>query len=254
MWLTIPCYNEADRLDPLAVKCLLDDERLRVLFVDDGSKDRTLDVLRLIEKQHPGRVEVLSLASNLGKGEAVRLGMLRGLELGSRIVGYLDADFATPPKEFHRLLDVLESKKEVQVLMGTRIARLGATIERKAWRHYLGRVFATAASNVLDLVVYDTQCGAKLFRDHPAIRQALSEPFRSRWAFDVELIGRLLHSDKPLSVSEFWEEPLWEWHDRRGSKLSWASMIRTGMDVLWMGALVARFGGAAFYPSRLKNA
>ncbi|MDQ1419024.1 MAG: hypothetical protein QOJ52_986, partial [Acidimicrobiaceae bacterium] len=77
-------------------------------------------------------------------------------------------------------------------MLGSRIARLGSTIERTARRHLLGRVFATAASVALGCQVYDTQCGAKVFRVTPALTVALQRPFRSAWAFDVELQSRLL--------------------------------------------------------------
>ena len=95
------------------------------------------------------------------------------------------------------------------------MALLGHRIERSWARHYLGRLFATASSQVLGLPVYDTQCGAKVFRDGPALRAALATPFTSRWAFDVELLGRLgTGADR-----RFLEVPLERWHDVGGSKL-----------------------------------
>lgn len=246
MWLTIPCYNEAARLDVDEVARLLEDRRVDALLVNDGSTDRTAELLADIATRHGARVRVLDLSPNGGKGEAVRRGMLDALSRGSEVVGYLDADFATPPRELTRLLDALE-ESDAKVVLGARIARLGAVVERNPARHYLGRVFATAASTVLDLAVYDTQCGAKLFRDTPALREALAEPFRSRWAFDVELIGRLTAASDPLTKEHFLEVPLGEWRDKRGSKLAGPAMLKAGADVLKLGASVATHGKRAFY-------
>ena len=90
-----------------------------------------------------------------------------------------------------RLVDTLADDEHLQVVIGSRVGLLGHDIDRSLRRHYLGRIFATVSSAVLDLPVYDTQCGAKAFRVTPALRAALADPFTSRWAFDVELLGRL---------------------------------------------------------------
>jgi dolichyl-phosphate beta-glucosyltransferase len=120
----------------------------------------------------------------------------------------------------------------VDVVMGSRMARAGATIRRSLFRHMTGRVFATAASLILREPFYDTQCGAKLFRDTPALREALAMPFLSRWAFDVELLGRLLGAREPLPFTAFVEVPLRVWEDVGGSKLSGAGMARAALDLL----------------------
>lgn len=260
MWVTIPCFNEATRLDRASVAALLADPRVGIVFVDDGSTDETAALLASLAEEHGERVEVVSLSQNSGKGEAVRRGMLHGLGLLQvapptsprvRAVGYLDADFATPPEEFSRLLDVLEAHGEAaKVVLGARIARLGALVERTPARHYLGRIFATAASLVLDLAVYDTQCGAKVFRATPALDEALALPFRSRWAFDVELIGRLRAASAPIAIEEFVEVPLDVWRDKRGSKISGLAMMRAGADVLQLGASVAVRGKRGFFEER----
>jgi dolichyl-phosphate beta-glucosyltransferase len=231
--LIIPCFNEEGRLQLDALSALLADERVQLLFVNDGSTDGTEGVLRAFADRHPQRVRVLSLPENVGKAEAVRAGMCEALATQPFGVGYFDADLATPPSEILRLLRVLY-ERDAAVVLGSRIALLGRHIERSATRHYLGRVFATLASAALDLPVYDTQCGAKMFRSGLALRVAVAEPFISRWAFDVELIGRLARGGPgapPLELSAFHEEPLLEWHDIKGSKVRASDMARTLIDL-----------------------
>ncbi|HEY8432777.1 MAG TPA: glycosyltransferase [Sandaracinaceae bacterium] len=250
MVVVIPCYNEAERLSEAQVLALIDDLDTEVLLVDDGSRDGTAALLERIAAKAPGRVRTLLLPKNRGKAEAVRAGMLAALERGAGVVGYADADFATPPEEIHYLRRELD-RSGALVALGARIARLGAHIDRRASRHYLGRVFATGASLVLGLAVYDTQCGAKLFRDTPALRHALGQPFSSRWAFDVELIGRLCAGGPgvaPITPAQMIEVPLRTWIDIGGSKLSAAGAVKAGLDLMWLGARVARRGPAGFFP------
>jgi dolichyl-phosphate beta-glucosyltransferase len=220
--IVVPCYNEAQRLDGAAfVTFVTRDANLRVLFVDDGSRDTTFQVLDGLRKTAPDRIDVLKLERNSGKAEAVRQGLLKALESGATIIGYLDADLATPVDEMARLLQRLRAS-DALVLLGSRVALLGRSIERKPIRHYLGRVFASSASLVLRVSVYDTQCGAKLFRRTPALESALGEPFLSRWLFDVELLGRILVPRaglRALKPGEIVEEPLLVWRDIPGSKL-----------------------------------
>lgn len=212
---------------------------LGLLFVDDGSKDRTSEVLAGIESAAPEHVSVLILPENRGKAEAVRAGMLLALERGAEVVGYADADLATPGTEILRLFEALH-RRDVQVVLGSRWKHLGSQIERQWWRHYLGRVFATLVSTGLRLAIYDSQCGAKVFRDSPALRSALAEPFFTRWVFDVELIGRLLTAPSPLTVDQIIEVPLEVWIHKRGSKLDPGQMAKAGLDLARVLADVER--------------
>jgi glycosyltransferase involved in cell wall biosynthesis len=226
--VVIPCYNESARL-PMERVLALVDAGLHVLLVDDGSTDGTALLLRLLCQSRPGRVTVLEQPDNRGKGEAVRAGFLAALKSGSRVVAYLDADFATPVDEMIRILRELMSGS-AHAAFGSRIAVLGAQIERRAIRHYLGRIFATFASLVLRVPVYDTQCGAKAFRASPALAASLSEPFHARWAFDVELIGRLLAAG--LTADDFIEVPLRRWVDVAGSRLRPLQFPLLGWELL----------------------
>jgi glycosyltransferase involved in cell wall biosynthesis len=240
--VVIPCYNEADRLDDAPLLAFLDScAEASLLFVDDGSTDATADRLAAIAAARPTRIDVLSLRPNGGKAEAVRRGMLAALERGARVVGYLDADLSTPPPELFRLRAAFE-RPGVEAVLGARVALLGTDIERSAARHYLGRVFASVAAAILQARVYDTQCGAKLFRASPALATAIATPFLSRWAFDVELLGRLLTGAEGvpgMPVSAIVEVPLTTWHDVKGSKLSPVAMARALVDLGRIGFDVA---------------
>ena len=75
---------------------------------------------------------------------------------------------------------ILEARAAIQIVMGARVRPLGREISRRPARHYVGRVGATLISSSLGLAVYDTQCGAKVFRRNQTLRDVFSRPFISR--------------------------------------------------------------------------
>lgn len=235
--VVVPCYNEARRLDVGAFAAFLDARPwVSFLFVDDGSRDETLAVLRRIEQHSPARARVLALPRNRGKAEAVREGMLDAMASGSAYVGFWDADLSTPLEVIADFQLLLDTNPELAIVMGARIRLLGRAIERPTFRHYAGRVFATAASLVLRLPVYDTQCGAKMFRVSPELGSVLAEPFRTTWVFDVELLARFVrmraHGSGPAAQGAIYEMPLMRWADVAGSKLRPRDYVTAVRD-LW---------------------
>jgi len=233
--LVVPCYNEEHRLQPEVFLgfqppgCTVD-----FLFVNDGSTDGTLDVLRSMADTDPERIRVLDERENRGKGEAVRRGMLTALEAGPDLVGFWDADLATPLELIPDFLEVLRERPGIAMVFGARVKLLGRTIERRRWRHYFGRVFATIVSGMLDLPIYDTQCGAKIFRSTDSLRNVLREPFVSPWLFDVEIIARFEREEAagPDRLAEMiYELPLRTWHDVAGSKLVGLTYVRAATNL-----------------------
>src|SRR6266487_2065866 len=107
--VVVPCYNEADRLDRAEWTRLSVAPDVGLVFVDDGSTDGTRAVLEEMCAKLPS-AETLGLDENRGKGEAVRAGMLRGIARGAELIGYLDADLATPVEEMLRLARELETQ------------------------------------------------------------------------------------------------------------------------------------------------
>jgi dolichyl-phosphate beta-glucosyltransferase len=234
--LIVPCYNEEARLDVGALRSAeLEGRRLELVLVDDGSRDRTRAILEEVAHgREAGRVRVLSLDGNRGKAEAVRLGVLDALSRKPDAVGFWDADLATPLSELPAFAEVLDARPEVEIVIGSRVKLMGRTIERSTWRHYLGRLFATAASVVLELPVYDTQCGAKLFRVTPLLERVFQVPFVARWVFDVEILARFIQLDPrgPGAIdAALYELPLRQWVDVAGSKLRAFDFARSAADL-----------------------
>ena len=219
--MIIPCYNEATRLPADAFLAYLRRvPTVSVCFVNDGSRDDTRAVLDRLRQQQPGQIDVLHLEQNQGKAGAVRAGMLHCANQPVDYLGFLDADLATPLDAIGDLQATLDHKLALDLAMGSRVKILGADIRRDPFRHYVGRVIATFISNILKLPVYDTQCGAKLFR-RGVVPGLFQEPFISPWLFDVELLARLIRqhgrADVPNHVAEV---PLRQWIEQSDSRIS----------------------------------
>ena len=228
--IVIPAWNEAHRFDPEPFRAFVDAHAdVRLLLVDDGSRDGTADRLAELAASRPDAITVLTLAQNVGKGEAVRRGLLHLLDTGLPLVGYLDADLAAPLAAMQLLADDLRHHDQVHLVFGSRVKLLGWQIRRSERRHYLGRIFATCASLALGLAVYDTQCGAKVMRNSDPVRSALAQPFLSRWLFDVELIARLRNT---AGVAALREMPIPTWADADGSSLRLRDFARAPWQ-LW---------------------
>jgi len=246
--VVVPCFNEARRLNARAfTQFRVTGHWVEFLFVNDGSSDDTLAMLERMHCASPDTIRVRDQQPNKGKAEAVRNGMLEALDADADFVGYWDADLATPLSALPRFLDVLEDRPLVAVVLGSRVKLLGRVIERHAWRHYLGRVFATIVSELLRVEVYDTQCGAKLFRNTPELRRVLATPFITSWLFDVEIIARLI-ADSAGGTADvaraLYELPLDEWRDVPGSKLTRGAYVRAATSIMKLyeryGAMLAR--------------
>jgi dolichyl-phosphate beta-glucosyltransferase len=232
--LVVPCYNEERRLDAEAFRSLsIEGHTVDFLFVNDGSTDGTLRLLQSLHDSDPRRFAVLNLEQNSGKAEAVRRGFLAAMEQPADYIGFWDADLATPLAELSGFLDILEARPALAIVIGARVRLLGREISRRPSRHYIGRVGATLISSSLGLAVYDTQCGAKVFRADSALRDVFSQPFLSRWIFDVEIIARYVQLlGRDAVAGAMYELPVKRWQDVTGSKVKSHDFLRALHD-LW---------------------
>lgn len=235
--IVVPCYNEEQRFPvDQFVHFFSANPEICFVLVNDGSKDSTLAVLRSAAAGHEDQVEVLDQPVNRGKAEAVRMGMMHAMKRPEcQLAGFWDADLATPLEAIQELAAVLAVNPRLAMVFGSRVKLLGRQVERKAIRHYLGRVFATVVSIVLSLAIYDTQCGAKLFRVTPEVKAIFSKEFTSRWVFDVEIIARFIQQrgyDVAAVEDAIYEFPLMKWQDVAGSRLRPKDFFRAFFDLL----------------------
>ena len=234
--IVVPCFNEALRFDGRAFKEFArENHHLRFLFVNDGSTDRTLEVLEDLCRSDRDCFAICDLATNVGKAEAVRQGLLRAHAAEPDYVGYWDADLATPLDAILTFCSLLDSRPDIEMVFGARVSLLGRSVERRFLRHYLGRIFATASSLALGIGFYDTQCGAKLFRASHEIMSLFQSPFSTRWLFDVEIIARLVATRRWTNrtrVDEIvYEFPLHEWRDVAGSKVKPHDFVKAFVEL-----------------------
>lgn len=233
--IIIPCYEEANRLQK--DKYLLfsrQNPNVFFLFVNDGSKDKTLIVLKDLKEKKSENIDVLNLKNNLGKAEAVRNGINHVLKTKDvQYVGFLDADLSTPLTELESLLGFIISHNEIKMISGSRIRKMGAHIERLWIRHYIGRIIATVAGSViLKLPVYDTQCGAKVF-DSKLAGDIFRERFVTRWLFDIEIYCRIINNfGRKEALRIIYELPLKTWCDIRNSKVTLKDLFSVPFELL----------------------
>ncbi|MDJ1497466.1 glycosyltransferase [Cytophagaceae bacterium DM2B3-1] len=233
--IVIPCYNEASRLKVTEfVQFNKEHSKYVLCFVNDGSKDDTLQQLEILKKKctYPEKIEIVSLTQNSGKAEAVRTGINTLLNMENiQYIGYLDADLSTSLDEYTHVVDYLCNNPEFSIVCGSRIKRMGADISREVYRHYIGRFIATLISIILRLPFYDTQCGAKVFTRNLA-ENCFSIPFVSKWLFDVEIFLRMKIRYGTGNVQQLiYEYPLQRWIHADGSKIGLKDVFYTPLQL-----------------------
>lgn len=232
--IIIPFYNEASRfpVDEF-LEFLQKDPETSFCLVNDGSTDETGSMLESLREKYPDRILMTTLPENKGKAGAVQAGMISALQhFTCRYFGYFDADLSTRLDESFRLRSRLQEKPTLEFAFGSRVAILGVRIERKLYRHLIGRIIATFISGILHLMVYDTQCGAKLFTQ-PMAAHVFEKPFITRWLFDVEILARIIGMYGRDGIEEVVVEvPVSSWIDKGGSKVNWTYGFRILYDLM----------------------
>ena len=211
----IPAYNEAARLGN-TLRAVVDYLRVNspdaeVIVVDDGSSDQTAELARQALKDSGSlRTSVISYKSNLGKGRAVRLGLLASR---SDVTLFSDADLSTPITEAPKLVDPIISG-QYDVTFGSRALNRELIGVHQSWRREQGgRIFNLGVRLATGMPFWDTQCGFKAFR-MSVCRPLIEAATIDRFGFDVELLYLAFRAGLNLK-----EIPV-RWDHNEGSKIT----------------------------------
>lgn len=227
--LVVPAYNEEKRLPPTLDRILSylrngGPRSAEILIVDDGSKDRTVELVRAAAAALPDRditLKLLENPGNRGKGYSVRHGMLAA---GAEWVLFTDADLSAPIEELDKLLAAVHKGGYDGAIGSRALNRELIGVRQPRMREYSGRLFNFAVRLGAGLSFHDTQCGFKLFR-----REAAQEIFRrqrlDRFGFDVEIL--YIASKLGFRIAEV---PV-RWNDVEGTKVSLMSGADAFVDI-----------------------
>jgi dolichyl-phosphate beta-glucosyltransferase len=159
-------------------------ELLEVVVVDDGSTDRTPELVREAAARDATFAPLLRGGANEGKGAALRAGAAAAR---GELTLFVDVDMSTPLSELERLWARLREGADVAI--GSRDVTGSVVVRAPLYRKNIGRTFNLLVRRLTGLPFKDTQCGFKLMRTAVA-RELLEQQLVSGYAFDVELLMR----------------------------------------------------------------
>ncbi len=223
--LLIPAYNEERRLPPVLVEYLEHFRQywsgpFRLVVILNGCRDNTVGVVRAAEQNYPDLAH-LDFPEAIGKGGA----LIEGLKLAptADLIGYVDADGATPPAAFLDLAQRAAAGQADCVIASRWIAGAQVDVAQTTGRRRASRLFHHAVEALFWMGIKDTQCGAKVMR-RAAVERVQTKLRLADLAFDVNLLYSLLRAGFTIA-----EIPT-VWTDKCGSKV--AFNFRTSLNML----------------------
>lgn len=194
--LFIPCYNEEKRLKIDKIKKFISEHSkvMDFVFIDDGSNDNTIKIIKS-NFSELRNVELLYLPENIGKGNAIRHGVLH-ISLNYKYFAFIDADMDIPFEQITRIISMLE-KNSVH-LLGISVRNFTNKI---SIRNFISISFICISNLIIrpKKIIRDTQCGCKVFDSK--LQFIFEKPFISNWLFDIEIFLRLKQSNFKFSNS-----------------------------------------------------
>lgn len=233
--IIIPCYNEAGRLKFDAFQQFIDTySDYTLCFVNDGSKDETLDQLEAFANGQEDKIKVYNMPENGGKAEAVRSGMNYIMDNYSvETIGFLDADLATGFDDYKILVNILVSKDQ-KMVFGSRKMETAEDIDRSAFRKLASGIIGLMIKIIIGLPIKDSQCGAKVFQV-PTAKYVFRKSFMSRWLFDVEMFIRIKNLFDNSTMEYIKEVAVTDWEEVEGSHITLNDSLKFPKELLEIG-------------------
>jgi glycosyltransferase involved in cell wall biosynthesis len=230
----IPAYNEEKRIGKTLIKYhnYLSEkygDDFEMIIVTDGYGDGTPNIVRDFSREFP-HVKHLNFARRLGKGG----GVIQGFKVAEgELIGFVDADGATEPEEFDRLIRETEFTDGA---IGSRwLNRSLVKAEESLLREIGSRIFYLIARTLFGLTYRDTQCGTKVFRKH-VVKDVMNEIYLTGFTFDLDLLYRMRGKNYKIE-----EVPI-SWKHQEGSKLNFRKIAPLAViSALELRVLESRF-------------
>jgi glycosyltransferase involved in cell wall biosynthesis len=228
--LIIPFFNESNRINANFFKSILNLPVDFIILVDDGSSDGSSDIISQILGEDK-RLIWLENTVNLGKSEAVRVGLIKSIQLDCKFILTSDADGALETADLQKALSLALEHSSVDsqgwtqnaIFSGARVRLSGWNIQRTTLRQWVGRIIATLVSIISGVEMYDPQSPVRVYViDRKIFLRSLQKKFKTKWFSEIELILRLQkiliaeHSNF-LKIYEF---PLGYFKDVAGGSLT----------------------------------
>jgi len=209
--IVIPAHNEEKRIGRMLDAYLAYfpekyGEDVEFIVVVNASTDDTAGFIEVYQEKWP-HLHLLVEPRRVGKGGAVRLGFAAAK---GDLIGFVDADGATPPHAFDDLVEKIGDDDAVIASRWCKGAKV--VIKQTTRRRIASRCFNIVVRVLFGLNISDTQCGAKLIK-REALRVVAAQLGVSQWAFDVDLLFQLKRAG--FAIRELPSE----WHDVRGSSI-----------------------------------
>ena len=230
--MVVPCFNEEDRYDENYWSELFKIPEIDWLFVNDGSTDETKKILDGLQINR--NVRSINLAKNVGKGEAIREGYLNILNItGPKpvLLGQIDFDSSYEAEDILRLIEIGKIRirmNKFDSIWGARVQLAGRRLQRKKYINYLSKIIILILRGFIRNLPYDPQTSFKLYNINHNQKEIFTDPFKTRWFFDIELYLRLKKMNKELKI---WEEPIEFVRDVDNSRINSREAYRIFRDL-----------------------